>query len=157
MKKLKTLMAAVIALLATSTITAQTAEMFQPYKSNAMRLPSVPLLVNDPYFSFWSPFDKLTDGSVRHWTDAEKPIEGLLRVDGKSYRWMGNGLSILLNPIAPMSDAENSWTGRVSHTKQNNTNWTSRSFNDSNWKEKAGLGHKGRISQCEQLVDRHQQ
>ena len=144
MKKLKTLMAAVIALLATSTITAQTAEMFQPYKSNAMRLPSVPLLVNDPYFSFWSPFDKLTDGSVRHWTDAEKPIEGLLRVDGKSYRWMGNGLSILLNPIAPMSDAENSWTGRVSHTKQNNTNWTSRSFNDSNWKEeKAAWGTKG--------------
>ena len=129
MKKLKTLMAAVIALLATSTITAQTAEMFQPYKSNAMRLPSVPLLVNDPYFSFWSPYDKLTDGSVRHWTNAEKPIEGLLRVDGKSYRWMGNCLSILLNPIAPMSDAENSWTGRVSHTKQNNTNWTSRSFN----------------------------
>ena len=62
MMKLKTLMAAAMALLATTSITAQTAELFEPYKSNAMRLPSVPLLVNDPYFSFWSPFDKLTDG-----------------------------------------------------------------------------------------------
>ena len=133
-----------MALLATTSITAQTAELFEPYKSNAMRLPSVPLLVNDPYFSFWSPFDKLTDGSVRHWTDAEKPMEGLLRVDGKNYRWMGNGQSMLLKPIAPMSDSGDSWTGRVTHTRQSNTNWTSRSFNDSSWKEeKAAWGTRG--------------
>ena len=114
---------------------AQTPETFTPYKTNSLRLPSVPLLLNDPYFSFWSPFDKLTDGSVRHWSDAEKPIEGLLRVDGQNYRWMGNGQSILLDPIAPMADAEGAWYGRVSHSYQSNSNWTSRSFNDSSWEE----------------------
>ena len=115
--------------------------MFQPYKKSALRLPSVPLLVNDPYFSFWSPFDKLTDGSVRHWTDAEKPVEGLLRVDGNNYRWMGNGQQFLLKPIAPMADSGDSWTGRVSHTFQTGTAWTQRGFNDSSWKEeKAAWG-----------------
>jgi len=131
-------------LLTVSHTMGQTADLFVPYKQNALRLPSVPLLVNDPYFSFWSPFDKLNDGSVRHWTDAEKPMEGLLRVDGTSYRWMGNGQNFLLEPIAPMSDAGDSWTGRVSHTRQSNTNWTSRSFNDAAWAlEKAAWGTAG--------------
>ena len=140
-KMMKKFIAMAVAVLFTGTATAQQADFFQPYKSTNLRLPSVPLLVNDPYFSFWSPFDRLTDGSVRHWTDAEKPIEGLLRVDGQSYRWMGNGQNFLLDPIAPMSDSGDSWTGRVSHTAQSNTNWTSRSFNDSSWpEEKAAWG-----------------
>ena len=130
------------ALLLTATYSmGQSADLFTPYQQTALRLPSVPLLVNDPYFSFWSPFNQLNGGSVRHWTDAEKPIEGLLRVDGQNYRWMGNGQSFLLDPIAPMSDSGDSWTGRVSHDRQSNTNWTQRSFNDSSWaSEKAAWG-----------------
>ena len=124
---------------------AQSADVFTPYKQTTLRLPSVPLLTNDPYFSFWSPFDRLNDGSVRHWTDAEKPIDGLLRVDGTSYRWMGDGQSFLLDPIAPMSDAGDSWTGRVSHTFQQSTSWTQRSFGgESSWaEEKAAWGTRG--------------
>lgn len=139
----KQLFAALLLLLPVS-ISAQQPTYFTPYQTTQLRLPSVPLLVNDPYFSFWSPFDKLTGGTVRHWSDAEKPIDGLLRVDGQNYRWMGNGQQFLLMPIAPMADDGDSWTGRVSHTKQNNTNWTSRNFNDSSWKEeKAAWGTKG--------------
>ena len=147
--KLRNLLAAAFMLIASVHTTAGSSnspeggetDLFQPYKSSALRLPSVPLLVNDPYFSFWSPFDKLTDGSVRHWTDAEKPIEGLLRVDGQNYRWMGNGQQFLLKAIAPMADAGDSWTGRVSHTFQTGTAWTQRGFNDSSWKEeKAAWG-----------------
>ena len=128
-------------LLSASHTMGQSADLFTPYKQTELRLPSVPLLVNDPYFSFWSPFNQLNGGTVRHWTDVEKPIDGLLRVDGQNYRWMGNGQSFLLDPIAPMSDSGDSWTGRVSHTYQSNTNWTSRSFNDASWaEEKAAWG-----------------
>ena len=63
--------------------------MFQPYVETDLRLPSVPIVVNDPYFSIWSPFDTLNEGDTRHWTHQEKPLEGLLRVDGVTYRFMG--------------------------------------------------------------------
>ncbi|MDE5658772.1 MAG: DUF4964 domain-containing protein, partial [Muribaculaceae bacterium] len=71
------------------TMTAQTPAMFTPHQHTDLRLPSVPLVVSDPYFSIWSPYDTLNEGSTRHWTDAEKPLEGILRVDGKSYRFLG--------------------------------------------------------------------
>lgn len=70
---------------------AQTDAMFEPYKDTRLRLPSVPLVVSDPYFSIWSPYDRLTDGPSVHWTGNEKSFEGLLRVDGKSYRFLGSG------------------------------------------------------------------
>jgi len=71
------------------TTKAQPTDFFKPYRQTNLRLPSVPLIVNDPYFSIWSPYDKLTDGTTRHWTDQEKPLEGFLRVDGITYQWMG--------------------------------------------------------------------
>jgi hypothetical protein len=33
--------------------------------------------------------DKLTDTPIKHWSEAAQPITGLIRVDGKTYRWMG--------------------------------------------------------------------
>lgn len=77
------------AVLSSTLLSAQTAEMFQPYVETDLRLPSVPIVVNDPYFSIWSPFDTLNEGDTRHWTHQEKPLEGLLRVDGVTYRFMG--------------------------------------------------------------------
>jgi hypothetical protein len=53
------------------------------------RAPATPLVTNDPFFSLWSMGDKLTDVPVKHWTEVAQPMLGLIRIDGKAYRWMG--------------------------------------------------------------------
>ncbi len=112
---------------------AQTAEDFQPYKESALRLPSVPLLVNDPYFSIWSNYDNLNGGNTTLWCEKEKAVDGILRVDGTPYRFMGGEKKCLLSPIAGMTADGTEWQGRVSHTTQSGTGWTSSQFNDSSW------------------------
>ncbi len=54
-----------------------------------LRAPSVPLITVDPYFSVWSPADKLTDKPICHWTGKPNSMLGLVSVDGHNYRFMG--------------------------------------------------------------------
>ncbi len=55
----------------------------------AQRMPAYPLLTNDPYFSIWSCTDTLTDQNTQHWSGREMPILGLVRINGKAYRFIG--------------------------------------------------------------------
>ncbi len=121
---------------------AQSADFFKPYKPTDLRLPSVPLVVSDPYFSVWSPYDQLTDGTTRHWTNDEKPMEGLLRVDGKVYRWMGAERQVL-ETVVPMANEE-AWEADYSRQKQQGLSWTKPAFRPDGWQRgQAAWGSDG--------------
>ena len=53
------------------------------------RLPALPLLTTDPYFSVWAPGDFLTDADTTHWCGHKRPVRLFCTVDGKTYRLLG--------------------------------------------------------------------
>jgi hypothetical protein len=53
------------------------------------RPPATPLIAHDPYFSIWSTSNNLSDSESVHWTFNPQPINGVVRIDGKPYRFMG--------------------------------------------------------------------
>jgi hypothetical protein len=55
-----------------------------------VRTPATPLVVHDPYFSLWSFDDNLAAAPTRHWTGAEQQLNGFIRVDGQTFRFMGS-------------------------------------------------------------------
>ncbi|GHU05176.1 hypothetical protein FACS1894147_11080 [Spirochaetia bacterium] len=64
------------------------------------RVPSVPLILSDPYFSIWSPVDRLYESDTVHWTGRTKRIKGVAAVDGVEYRFMGLGSEPVLAQTA---------------------------------------------------------
>ena len=124
---------------------AQTPDYFTPYKQVTLRLPSVPLLVNDPYFSFWSPYNKLNDGTTKHWTNQQKAMDGLLRVDGQVYRFMGSQHTTKLVAIAPMGN-KGGYEAKVrtSLTDAMVDTWMNLDFSEAGWSNQTGpWGTKG--------------
>lgn len=106
-------------------------DLFKPVRSVDLRAPSVPLITSDPYFSIWSPYDKLTDGNTEHWTADEHPIMGAIRVDGKTYRFMGKDRQVY-EAILPMTDDE-AWEGRFLMDRAPEENWYELDYNDGHW------------------------
>jgi hypothetical protein len=51
----------------------------------------------DPYFSIWSPHDRLNDGATTHWTGKPHRLECVATIDGQAYRLIGNGEGAALN------------------------------------------------------------
>ena len=76
-------------LVAASTVVAAVAQAQTPASAVTLRPPAVPLVAVDPYFSIWSPADRLTDAATVHWTGRPHPLNSFVRVDGEASRLMG--------------------------------------------------------------------
>ena len=63
----------------------------QPRRAQGSQLtpPATPLVACDPYFSIWSPADRLADEETVHWTGRQHRLTSVVRIDGKPYRLMG--------------------------------------------------------------------
>ena len=75
---------------------------FVTTETSQFRPPSVPLITHDPYFSIWSPADRLTDMETVHWTGAKNPMHSMIKIDGKTYRIMGSSPSYV-EPMKQLS------------------------------------------------------
>lgn len=64
--------------------------------------PATPLVACDPYFSIWSPADRLTDEDTVHWTGKPHRLRGIVQIDGKPYRIIG--ASPIKIPPLPQKD-----------------------------------------------------
>lgn len=56
-----------------------------------MRPPAIPIITVDPYFTVWSPSDRLADSDTVHWTNSPNTIKGYVTIDGEKFRFMGKG------------------------------------------------------------------
>ena len=100
--------------------------------ASELRAPAYPLVTIDPYTSAWSMTDKLYDDPVRHWTGAEFPLIGALKVDGVIYRFMGTE-GPEFRPVVPTSvSLPEGWQGRYT-TEKPSKNWMKPGFNDASW------------------------
>ena len=132
MRKIITISAFAIAFL---TANAQQPDYFTPSRRSALKMPATPIVVSDPYFSIWSPTDKLYESSTIHWSDAKKSVIGVLRVDGKNYRFLGKQPDKLI-PYAEMAKAEGWKTKYTFKTPQGD--WTKEKYDDGSWQEGYG-------------------
>ena len=63
------------------------------------RVPAIPLIANDPYFSIWMPGDILPGTCSVHWSGAPKPMWGWLETDGKGYCFLGTSSSRMMKTV----------------------------------------------------------
>ncbi|MVN77524.1 DUF4965 domain-containing protein [Hymenobacter sp. HMF4947] len=58
-------------------------------QAQTLRPPAYPLLTHTPYFSVWAFQEELAGAPTRHWTGEPQALEGVVRVDGRAYQFMG--------------------------------------------------------------------
>jgi hypothetical protein len=95
------------------------------------KAPAYPLITHDPYFSIWSATDTLSASATRHWTGTDQSLLGMLKVDGKIYRFLGRE-DKPYNTLLAASDAD-SYTAKVTEEMPAG-DWMNATYNDATWK-----------------------
>ena len=99
--------------------------------SQVSQMPSYPLITHSPYFSIWSNTDRLNQSITRHWTGKEQSLVGIVKVDGKYYRFMG-APAPEYKSLAASAD-QTPYNCRYLMETNPATNWNQPEFDDQSW------------------------
>ncbi len=100
--------------------------------SQVGKMPSYPLITHDPYFSIWSFSDRLNETTTRHWTGAEQSLIGMIKVDNKVYKFMGD---ITFPTETVLSTGQNQPAEALYTETDPGEGWMREEYEDSKWQK----------------------